>query len=372
MKKILDVIFTFLREIDKLMILLCIAASGVSCLALFSCYKNNIITLKMFAIQCVAVCLGLVAACIISRFDYSTLAKLWKLHVPITLLLVILTFFIGIEPEGSDDKAWLNLGITTLQPSELLKLSFVLTLALHLSKIGEEINRLKPFLLVCLHGAIPFGLIMLQGDFGTALIFFAMFVFMILVAGLSAKLIITGLIAAVVAIPLIWNFVLPTYLQDRFLVALNPELAPNQAGYQQLRGKIALGAGQLGGRGLFSGDNYRVPKMHNDYIFSYIGQCLGFVGVIITLLIIVLLCAKILLIGKNSKDKLGVYICVGIFAMIFTQSVINIGMVLCVIPVIGVTLPFFSQGGTSVAVSYMAIGLVMSVYRENKRDVMFT
>lgn len=372
MKKLVQIVVGFFKELDKLMMLLCMAASAVSCLALFSCYKNNIIPLKMFLIQCLAVCLGLVVACIISRIDYVMMAKLWKIHVPITLLLVLLTFFIGIKPEGSDDRAWLNIGFTTLQPSELLKLSFVLTLSLHLSKIGEDINRLKPFLLVCLHGAIPFGIIMLQGDFGTALIFGAIFVFMLLVAGLSAKLITVGLVAGIAAIPIVWNFVLPSYLKERFLVAFNPEMAANGAGFQQLRGKIALGAGQLGGRGLFSGDGYYVPKIHNDYIFAYIGQCLGFVGVIITLLIIVLLCVKILLVGKSSKDKLGVYICVGIFSMIFTQAVINIGMVLCVIPVIGVTLPFFSQGGTSVVVSYMAIGMVMSVYRENKRDVMFT
>lgn len=371
LKQFMAATVRFFKELDKITLLVCLSASTLSCACLYSLYKNEQITLKMLAIQIVAVLLGIVAACIISKIDHVLMAKLWKIHVPLTLGLVALTFFIGIAPAGTDDKAWLDFGITTLQPSELLKLSFILTLSLHISKIGENINKLKPFLLVCLHGAIPVGLIMLQGDFGSAIIFFAIFVFMLLVTGLSAKLILTGLVGAAIAAPLIWTFVIPSYLQERFLVALNPERAPNGAGYQQMRGKIAMGSGQLSGRGFFNENIFDVPKAENDFMFSYIGQCLGFVGIIITLLIIVFLCVKILLVAKNSKDKLGVCICTGIFAIFFMQSVINIGMVLCIVPVIGVTLPFFSHGGTSVLVSYMAIGMVMSVYRANKKEIMF-
>lgn len=372
MKRFFGAVVTFIKELDHWMLMVCMAASLISCSCLASMYKGGIITLKMLVIQIGAVVIGVGVACIVSRIDHEFMAKLWKLHVPVTLFLVILTFFIGYQPEGTDDKAWLDLGITTIQPSELLKLSFVLTLALHLSTIGENINRLKPFLLVCLHGAAASGLIMLQGDFGSAVIFLAIFVVMVLTTGLSAKLIAGGLVAGVALAPIIWQFVLPAHLKERFLVAFNPEIAPNGSGFQQMRGQIAMGSGQLMGRGLFQEGMFVVPKAANDFIFSYIGQTLGFVGVIITLLIIVFLCVRILMVGKSSKDKLGVLICSGVFAMFFTQSFINIAMVLCAFPVIGVTLPFFSQGGTSVVVSYVAVGMVMSVYRANRKEIMFS
>lgn len=333
---------------------------------------DNKITLKMVAIQCVSVVIGVIAACIISKIDYHAMANLWKIHMPIALFLVVLTFFIGFQPEGTDDKAWLDFGVTTMQPSELLKLSFIFTFALHLNKVGPDVNKLKPFLILCVHGALPVGLIMLQGDYGTALVFLAIFTFMMFSAGLSAKLITVGLLGALAAAPLIWYFVLPDYLQNRFMIAINPELDRLNTGLQQYRGQVAMGAGQLSGRGLFYENLYEVPKAYNDFIFSYIGQTMGFVGGIITLLIIMFLCVKILLVAKSSKDKLGVYICVGVFAIFMFQSIINIGMVLCLVPVIGITLPFFSQGGTSMVVSYMAIGMVMSVYRINRKEFMFS
>lgn len=362
----------FFRELDKITLLVCIATSALGLVCLYSLYLHEALTATRLVIQTVAVIIGIIASCIISRIDHTVMVKLWTIHLPITLLLVILTFFIGVGAgNASDDKAWLDFGITTLQPSELFKLSFILTLSLHLSKIGEDINKIKPFLLVCLHGFIATGLIVLQKDLGTALVFFAIFVCMILVAGLNAKLILAGIVTSVIAAPFVWTYLLPPHLQNRFIIALYPESAPNGDGFQQMWGRTSMGSGQLTGRGLFADSILVVPYQHNDFIFSYIGYCLGFIGVIITLLIIVFLCVKILVVGKNSKDKLGVFICTGIFTIFFTQSVINIGMVLCVVPVVGITLPFLSQGGTSIVVSYMAIGMVMSVYRANKKDIMF-
>lgn len=372
MKKFWSAVKGFVGELDKMLLMLCITASIISCTCLYSFYYHDILTLKTVAIQTAAVVIGVVAACIISRIDYSVMAKLWKIHLPIAILLVVLTFFIGVAPtEYADDKAWLDLGITTFQPAELLKLSFILTFAFHLSKVGEDINRLKPFLFLCLHGAVCITLVMLQGDFGTALVFLSIFTVMMFVAGLSARLIMVGIIGALIAAPLVWFFVLPDYLQNRFLIAWHPENDPAGLGLQQYKGRMAFGSGQLYGRGLFKDRLYSVPEAYNDFIFSYIGQALGFVGAVITLLIIVLICVKILVTGKSSKDKLGVYICVGVFSIFLFQSIINIGMVLCAVPVIGITLPLFSQGGTSVLISYMSIGMVMSVYRENKKELMF-
>lgn len=374
MKKVLEFVKHYFSGLDKILILICIMCSTISMLCLISAYYTGQIKIRAVIIQGVGIILGIILASVISMFDYETLAKLWKIHLPATLLLVLLTFTpLGVQATTlADDKAWLNIGITTIQPSELLKISFVLTFALHLSKVGEKINTLKGFLLLCAHAAIPIGLIALQGDFGSALVFVAIFIMMMFVAGLSVKLILVGLIGLVVAVPLLWKFVLPDYLKTRFFVAWHPENYRLSTGMQQYNGRLALGSGGLFGKGLFSDNLYtNVPEAHNDFIFSYIGQTLGFIGCAITLLLIVILCVKMLVTARGSRDVLGNFICIGMFAIFFFQTLINIGMVLCITPVIGITLPFFSAGGTSVAVSYIAIGVVLSVYRNSKKDSIF-
>ncbi len=375
MNKVFASIKEFIRSLDKTLLLICLSCSSISMVCLYSFYATGQKTFRVLLIQGIAIALGIVAALIISMINYETMAKLWKIHAPIAIGLVVLTYFIGVGGAGesalADDKAWLDLGFITIQPAELLKLSFIFTFSLHLSKVKEQINQLRPFLLLCLHGAVPTVLVMLQGDFGTALVVFAIFVFMMFVAGLSIRLIAVSLVAAIAVAPLIWFFILPDYLQKRFLVAWHPEIDKLDKGMQQYTGRIAIGSGGLFGRGIASDNLFYVTESHNDFIFSYIGQVLGFVGTITTLLLITFLCVKILLNSKMSKDNLGTFICIGVFSMFLFQAVINIGMVLCVIPVIGITLPFFSAGGTSVTISYMAIGMVLSVYRHNKKDMMF-
>lgn len=371
-RTVFGAIWEYIKSVDKLLLLFCFIASGISLVLLYSIiYAGFLPNDRLFIIQSVAILLGIVVAIIVSLFDYHTLSKLWKLYVPLSLFLVLLTFTpLGIMREGSDDQAWLPLGPTTFQPSELLKLAFIFTFALHLEKVRDNVNKPLNLFLLCIHGAVPTGLIALQGDFGSALVFLCIFIVMLFTAGLSWKYMLGGVAAVAAATPFIWNVILSgerQYLQDRIMVAFHPELDPLGAGYQQMRGRTALGSGQIFGKGLFA-DNLIFPSEgYNDFIFSYIGQTLGFIGCIAVALLLALICVKILLVARMSKDPLGCYLCAGIFAIFIFQSTINIGMVLCLLPVIGVTLPFISSGGTSVVTSYLAIGIVLSVYRQNKK-----
>ncbi len=372
MKGILRHVGSFLKTLDVITVLICLACSGISMACLLSFYYYGQRTAKVVIVQAVAIVLGLIVALFLSNIDYNVMTRLWKLHAPLAVGLVLLTFVIGVAPNPSapTDKAWLDLGITTFQPSELLKLSFILTFSLHLSHVGSEINRLKNFLLLCLHALAPFALIVIQSDFGTAMVFLMIFVVMMFTAGLSWRLIAVGIVAAAAVAPIAWMYLLPDFLKSRFLAAQNPELylTGDGKGWQQYLGRIALGSGQLSGRGLFKQDSlYYVPEAHNDFIFSYIGQTMGFIGCLAALLLLTALCVKILLTARAAKDAEGTLICCGVFAMLFFQIVVNIGMVLCIFPVVGVTLPFLSAGGTSAVVNYMAIGLVLSVYRKNKK-----
>ncbi len=373
MKRVLHAVVNYIKDTDKFMWLYCLGLSGLSVLLLYSVYVNGFVNSpRIVIIQAAAIGIGVVAAIILSKIDYRLMASLWKIYVPVTVGLVLLTFTpLGISRDGADDKAWISLGIVDLQPSELLKLAFVFTFAMHLAKVKEDINRLKNFLLLCVHGMIPTLLIVAQGDFGSALVFVCIMVFMLFAAGLSWKYVAAGIGAALVAAPLVYFFVFQEVHRQRLRILFNPELDPMGIGFQQLQGRNALGAGMLFGRGLFSNNLINIPELYNDFIFAYIGQTLGFVGCVAVTLVLALLCVKILMTGRMSKEPMGCYICVGIFAILIFQAVINIGMVLSVLPVIGVTLPFLSYGGTSVVTMYVSMGIVLSVYMHNKRKGMF-
>lgn len=365
-------LMAYLKTVDLWMLLLCAVCSGISVLCQYGIYRAGYTaTSRPFLMQTVMSVGGIFAAFVISNIDYHLMCKLWKAHLPLSYLLVILTFFIGIAPEGTDDRAWLDFGFTTLQPSELLKLSFILTFAMHLSYVKDDIKNIKTLFFLCLHGVLPIFTIVLQGDLGTAIVFLMIFLVMIYAAGLPSYYILGGAGVLAVGVPIFWHFFLPDYLKSRFAIAFHPELDPLGDGYQQYLGKIALGSGQLVGRGLFNEDMYSVPECYNDFVFSFIGQVFGFVGCVAVILLLVSICMKMLFTGMRAKDPMGCYICIGVFAIFFTQIVINILMVLCLMPVIGITLPLFSAGGTSVLVCYIAIGMVMSVYRFSKNSLLY-
>lgn len=359
----------FFRRLDMPMFLLVLAALCYGFVIQYSEMAAGFITRRSMMTQLVAGGVGIVAMLLVSELDYRQLAAGWRFHLPVTLGLTLLTFTslpVVYRPEGSDDSAWLRFGIFSLQPGELLKVTFILTLAWHLDRVQEQINHPGRLLLLCLHGAAPCLLIFLQGDMGSALIFFVIFVSMMFVSGLSWKYLALGAGCAAGLSPVVW-LLLPDYLKNRFLVLGDLENASLKEAYQQLLGRRILGSGMSFGKGLFSDDFVYVYAIENDLVMAHIGQALGFVGAAGVLLLLTVICGKILLIARSSRDYLGCSICTGVFAMIFFQSALNIGMVLGLLPVIGVTLPFFSQGGSSLAVSCLSVGLVLSVSAADKK-----
>lgn len=365
MGRIISKIADYLRECDKLLLLLCIAASSYGCIAVLSAthYTGS---LRQFLMQVFAMAFGVVLVIVISGFDYRRFSRWWPAMAVFTVGLVVLTFFIGYAPGETDDKAWLRIAGFSFQPSELLKITFCITFGLHLSRVQKEINRFKNVILLCMHGTIPVGLIHLQGDDGTALVFFIMFLGMMFAAGLKLHYWIAALAAVVVAVPLTYFLVMNDDQRSRIASMFDIEGDLLGAGWQQWRGRIALANGGLFGQGLFNGSLTQVkngiPEGYNDFIFTCIGEELGILGCIAVVLLLFAICLRILHVGKSTNDKLGFYICVGVFSMLAAQIVINLGMCLSVLPVIGVTLPFFSAGGTSLLCLYIGIGVVMSVH----------
>ncbi len=361
MKRFFAATADYIRECDKLLYLLCTAATLFGCIAVLSAGSA-----KQFAVQGIGFILGLFITLLLSKFDYNNYKKIWPLAAIVGLVPVLLTFYIGYAPDGTDDKAWLLLpGDISFQPAEFLKVVFVITFSLHICAVKEKINKPLTLLLLCLHGAFPVVLIHLQGDDGTAIIFFIMFIAMLFAAGLKLRYFIAAAAVIAVAVPLAYFYLLHDEQRSRIMSLFNPEADLLGTGWQQWRGRIAFANGGIFGKGLFHGDLVQsgsIPEGYNDFILASIAEELGLIGCIVVFLLLMGICLRILVVGHRAHDLNGTLICTGVFAMIITQTVINIGMCVSWLPVIGVTLPFFSAGGTSLCCLYCGIGLVMSVY----------
>lgn len=361
------------RKSDGGLTLAVIVCSAISVLMIYSISCNKVIdgvSMNDYRTQLVSAIIGVCISIVLSFIDYRKLAKLWYIYVPVAMGLVLLTFTsLGYRRAGADDQAWLQLGFINLQPSEILKLSFILSFSYHLSRDEENMNELPHMLLLCLHALVPIGIIGIQGDYGTAIIFGCIFASMMISAGISWKYLVTAPILLALAVIFLWNFVLGTVHKKRILILFHPGTDPENLEYQQDLGISALRSGGIFGKGLFNKTEpyISVPEMHNDFMFSYIGQVFGFVGTLGVIILLIYICLKILADSTVTKDSMGKFICMGVFGMILSHCIMNIGMVLKVMPVIGVPLPFLSAGGTAMVSMYTAIGLVLSTYRHNQK-----
>lgn len=382
-KRVFRCVLAYLKRLDKSLMLLTLVLCGLGILLLYSLSVNSetqtitnaTVDSGTVRTQLMAICVGLGGSLVLAGLDYRWFAKLWYIYIPLTVGLTLLTFT-GLGASGlagADDRAWIDLGFMTIQPAEFMKLAVILSLSYHCYKTREFFNNPLNILLVCIHGGIPALLVMLQGDDGTAIVFVTIFIAIVIAAGLSWKYILGAAVISPIAFLLMWNFYLQPVHKNRILSIINPErYANSDLLYQTNHSIIAIGSGQLTGKGLFGGDYSYVPLCHNDFIFSYAGQTLGFIGCVGIVVLLALLCMRILFDGIRASDELGRFICVGVFAYLITHCVLNIGMTVGVTPVIGIPLPFFSAGGSAILTATVSIGLVLSVrFHHSRYDSIF-
>lgn len=377
MKTVLKFLGSHFKHVDKILPLICIAITVFDIFLINSMVETGIINSATARTQKIAAVIGIVGAFIISFIDYKFISKLWFAFTPIALILQFLLFVPSLRIQVDDDMAWLNIGGFTMQPSEVLKFVFIITLATHISKLGDKINSLPHLILVCAHGLFPVALVMYQGDAGSALVFLFIFICMLFMGGLSWKYLLAGLACIPVVGYVAWNFIMQDHHRQRFLILFDKELQEQEiqnAYYQQYYGTIALGSGQLKGLGFNEEKFTKTPFLENDYVFAYIGMTLGFIGCMAVVIALAALCLKLLSNASGAQDQLGKLMCVGVFAMVFFHCVINIGMALAVVPVIGIPLPFISQGGTSMMMTHICMGLVLSVssHKEKVKHMFYT
>jgi len=295
-------------------------------------------------------------------FDYRTFIRYGYPFYVCCLLLLILVMVIGRTTSGS--QRWLPLGFISFQPSELAKLGLILVLARFFTERedaqGYDLRNLAiPFLLL----ALPALLVFKQPDLGTMVLLGLIFISILAFMGVHRRAWITLAIACAVAAPIAWHF-LKDYQKTRLRIFLDPGLDPLKTGYHITQSKIAVGSGGFWGKGFLHGTQSQLrflPEQHTDFVFSVWAEEWGFVGSFVLLFLLLLLLSRGLKIASTSKDRGGAILAIGLSAMIFWQAFINIGMVVGILPVVGVPLPLFSYGGTSLITTLIGIGILMNI-----------
>jgi rod shape determining protein RodA len=308
---------------------------------------------------------GLVGMLLVLAFDYRRLDRYAYLVYGAVALALVMVPLVGRVAGGS--RRWITLGPVSIQPSEFMKPALVIALAHYFARTAAVRLGLKEMLVPLLLTVPPAVLTLTQPDLGSAAMLVFVMVSMLILGGIRLRWF--ALIATVVLVvspfagPVIWHH-LKTYQQQRLLMFINPELDPRGAGYHIIQSKIAVGSGMLWGRGFLRGTQNHLnflPEQHTDFIFSVFCEEFGFVGAASAMALYMGLLLRGLSIAARTRDRFGVLLCLGIMAIVFWQVVVNVGMVTGLMPVVGVPLPFFSYGGSSLFGLLVGIGLVMNV-----------
>ena len=369
MGNIKDYIVYFWKGTDKVLLFLCLLASSAGVLMVTSAtwhtMKEGALIPRDSVALIAAVLIGLIIAMGISLIDIDIFAKSWYIWGALGIILMVIVLLFGEAPSNrADARTWINLGFFLFQPSELVKIFFVTTFATHLDAVRDELNRVRNIALLALHALVPFVLVAISGDDGSALVFLFIAFAMLFIAGIKWQYIVGVFALAAAAIPLLW-FQLNDFQKQRFIVIVDPEKYPATA-YQQNLGLQALSNGGFLGKGLFKGpytQSGAVPVSESDMIFTVIGEELGILGCIVAITLIGLVIFRIVRDAKTAIAGPAQYIGYGIASMIAVQTFINIAMCLRIGPVIGITLPFFSAGGSANLSLYIGLGLIFSIYR---------
>ena len=322
-------------------------------------------TNKYIYIQIVATIIGIAAFVITSFIDIDYISGIWKWLFIFNLALLA---SLAIWGYGEGNRSWINLGIVSVQPAEIGKLVMIFTLAQHIYQRREELNSPPVLLLLLLHAGITTAFVYIfSEDLGMALNFLFIAIIMFFAAGVLLRWFAAALVTVSGLFPIIWSNLKP-YHKTRILVVFDPTLDPDKA-YHAEQSKIALGAGQLTGRGFLQGRQTQyglLPTKHTDFIFSVAGEEFGFIGCLFIVLLLSFIIFKIFYNSSKAQSQFSSLVCVGLGSMLLFQTFINIGMCTGLTPVIGLTLPLISYGGSSVVTTYTALGIVSGVRMREK------
>lgn len=367
----------FFQQADLVLLGLCCTATVYGIMMIYSAtrYSNSN---RPVIVQSVALLLGICVYIFLSMVDIEIVMKKWKWMVGINIVLIgLLLTPLGIGGETTGNQAWLQIpGIPfNIGPAEVVKITFSLLLAKQLAWQREEKRDLRSFRSAAMAAGHTLALmgwyVAISGDMGNALTFFFIFLCMAFAAGFALRWFALLFAGCGGGVAVAWMLdLIPSYMKNRFLVLFDHSYDVQGAGWQQTRSLLTIGGGGWFGQGYLQGTQTQagegsLPARHTDFIFSVIGEELGLVGCLAAILLLAAIIFRVLLVAKNAQIPFHSYLCVGMAAMLIFQTIINIGMCLFIMPVIGITLPFFSYGGSSVVTLFMAMGMVSGIKKRS-------
>ena len=370
-RRLLSRFWEAFRKGDLALLGLCIFTTAFGCLMIASttaAYSTGWV--RYVVTQGIAAVLGIAAYVIISSIDMEFLSEQRRVLVLINTVLIFMLIPFGKTVNGN--RSWLDFFFlpVDIQPAEICKITYIIIIASVMTSHQNHLSSLKSIGHLALHTVLLLvPNVLISSDVGVSLIFVFIFIGMVFTGGISWWLVLVGIGGVSVAAPIVWN-ILPddNYMKTRIAVLFNPDLDPNGIGplYQTVRALRSLTGGGLTGQGLFDGNrtqtNGALFAQHTDFIYSAIGEELGFMGCAAVLILLFLIIFRCFWVGIRSQDTLRRLVCFGVASALIFQVIVNVGMNIGVMPVIGLTLPFISYGGSSIITLYAMVGLVSGVY----------
>ena len=358
------------RKIEWWIPVCAIILCAIGLVALFSASYDS--GLEEFKKQIIWMGISIILMFIALFIDYKIMIRLSPILYIISIISLIAVLF--TEPiNGASSWFEIGDGLFSLQPAEISKIFVILFLSYIISILQrrgrDEINKILKLGLLLLIVGVPLILIIMEPDYGTASAYIIATILMLFVAGIDKKYIITAMILVAIAVPVTYNFILPEHAKKRIETFLDPEEDARGAGYNVLQSKLAIGAGQITGMGILSGNQtqlgYLYPKT-TDFIFSVIGEEMGFIVAGAVIILNVVIITKSIQIAKGIKDEAGAYVATGIAGIFLFHTLENIGMTMGLLPITGVPLLFVSYGGTSMMTSFLCIGILLNISSQRK------
>ena len=368
MRRIWNGLTEFYRRGDLLLLFLCVVTSvfGIVVIASATRYSGSN---RYVIVQSAALLLGILLYVGVSLVDIEILAEHRELLMAFNLVFMSTLLVWGVEG-NTGNNAWLDLPLlpVNIQPAEICKLTFIIALAKTMSNNRSKLSSVKSVASVTLQTLFMMGLIVvISRDAGSAIVFLFIFLVVAYVGGIRAGWFLMGMLAAAALFPIAWKYFVRSDQKDRIMMFFDPSIDPSGKGvrWDTNRSVAMLSGGGISGQGLFRGSmlqNHAIAAQHTDFIFSAVGEELGILGCLFTLLLLTAIVARCIHVGVKTPNYMNRLICVGIAAMLIFQILINVGMCIGVFPVIGLTLPFVSYGGSSIVTLYLAMGLISSIH----------
>ncbi len=369
MKKLLPLLRDFVRRADMFLFTMSVICAVYGIIVIASAtqsYANG--SAQYVIVQTLALGLGVLLFIAMTVIDVDIFAQHWAWLYGLSAALLISLIFFGAQSDTGNN-GWLRFFGIGIQPTEIVKIAFIIVMAKQLSYLKEykNLNSVTSIAQIIVHFVLMFGLILVTAqDLGSALVYFFIFAVMLFVAGVRIYWFIIGLAALAGMVPILWTYFLEDYQKDRILAPYDSSIDPDNTGinWQQNQSKIALASGQLTGTGLGEGTQSQstaIPGKHTDFIFAVVGEELGMIGACLVLLLLMIIVIRCIQVGLRSGNTMSMLVCFGVAATVVFQTFENVSMCIGIAPVIGITLPFFSYGGSSLFSMFAAMGLVSGI-----------